>query len=439
MIVRPVPGTDPEDDCHTRLASGKDTIYRLLIGSTRFAIIALVLLTVHLAIGLGTGDFAISKDGPEYIRMAENMLAGNGFSYDGVHPVVGKTPGLSGVVAGYLWAFGTITGFHFLQLVLLFASYFAIARLAGLAFGGTAGVLTLTILVAVEPLRGLAENVMTEPLFLALFGFGLLVVYLSFRVRSNALAVVAGVLFGLATYVRPIGLFWPMGVLVLIWAMDRRFVRMALVVTAAHSIVVGPWIVRNVIQFDRLIPMVANWGPLYGMTEETLWKSFYSAGWESVFADTKFRELIGSEFPYNWAPQERLRTATLSRISSDRSGWILRCMSQSAQSWTYLPSTREWYENRPTIFWIGRVIMIVFYLVCLLGALFHAKRDSLVVAILGGHMIYSAVMLFPVTTEGRYLVPVYVYLIPLFVAGLIQGIPSLRLSWGRSDTLRHWA
>ncbi len=434
MRIRSGPTAKSEEDGHTHLATGHHTTIRLLIGGTTFAVVALALFAIHIVVGLGTDDFAITRDGLEYVRMAENMLAGNGFSYDGMHPVVGKTPGLSAIVAALLSAFGTLTGVHLLQLILLFGGYFATARVAGLAFGSTAGVLTLALLVAVDPLRELAANVMTEPLFLALFCFGLLVIYLSFKVRSYGLAVAAGALFGLATYVRPISLFWPMGVLVLIWAVDRRCVRIALVVAVVHMTLIGPWIVRSMIQFDRPIPMVSNWGPLYAMTDDATWEKFYRKGWESVFADTKFRDLIGMEFPYNWAPQERLRTATITRIRSDRSGWILRCMSQSAQSWTYVPSTREWSENRPTMFWIGRALMLVFYLVCLLGALFHAKRDSLVNALLGGHMLYSAAMLFPVATEGRYLAPVYVCLMPLFAAGLICGISNLRSSVGRLQT-----
>lgn len=401
-----------------------------LMTTRHIAILSTILFVIHVAVGLSVDQFTITGDGPEYLRMAENLLGGNGFSYDGVNPVVGKPPGFSLLVAAYLSLFGTLTGFHLFQLLLLFLGYFSIASVARKSFGHIAGLLVLTFLVAVDPIRDLAANLMSEPLFLALFGSGMFALYLSLKKNSIFHGIAAGVLFGLATYVRPISLFWPVMAAPILWLVNRRHAHIILAIVTAHLLIVGPWIVRNFVQFDRVVPVVANWGPMYGMTDNEIWTTHATEGWVGGFQNEKFVSLIGSDFPYNWAPQERLREATLSGIRADVTGWISRCVRQSFRAWTYVPGTKSWEWLRPTLYWLGRGVMLVFFLACALGYLFYMKRDPDLTTILVGQALYSGLLLFPVTVESRYLIPVYACLMPLAAIGALNFIKRFMMNSG---------
>jgi hypothetical protein len=384
------------------------------------SLLTTILFVVHIAVGLSVDQFTITGDGPEYLRMAENLLDGKGFSYDGTNPVIGKPPGFSFLVAAYLTLFGTLTGFHFFQLLLLFLGYISIAKVAGNSFGHTAGLLVLTLLVAVDPIRDLAANLMSEPAFLALLGSGMLALYVSLKRNSIYHGIAAGALFGLATYVRPISLFWPIIAAPIFWLVNRRCGRIAVAFVIAHLLIVGPWIVRNFVHFDRVVPMVANWGPMYGMTDNAIWTTHATQGWVGGFQNERFASLIGSDFAYNWAPQERLREATLSGIRADVTGWIRRCLTQSIRAWTYVPGTKRWEWQRPALYWLGRGAMMAFFLACLLGFVFYWKRDPVLNTILVGQALYTGLMLFPVTVESRYLIPVYFCLMPLAVTGVLN-------------------
>lgn len=380
----------------------------------------IVLLFVHVGVGLSLDKFVVEGDGPEYLRMAEHMSEGRGFSYDGMNPVVGKPPGISAVVALYLKTFGSLKGFHFLQLLFLFGGYFAISYMVVRSCGKLAGLLTLAFGVAMVPLRDLSSNIMAEPLFMFLFGSGMCTLIIAIRNRSVAVGIAAGALFATATYMRPISLFWPIALLIAIWFTDRQLLRIGMAILAAHILVVAPWVIRNAVTFDRFVPMVANWGPMYGMTNESLWNRYTVEGWAGGFQDSKFSKLIGSDFPYNWAPQERLREATLDGIRSDPLGWTWRCLKQSSYAWTYVPGTKQWAWQQPLLFWIGRLGMLLFYFLSVIGALSLWRRDNILVIVIMAHTAYTAIFLFPVTVESRYLIPAYMYLMPLSVLGVMR-------------------
>lgn len=371
-----------------------------------------ILFGIHLFAGVSARKFEISDDGLEYVRMAENMLAGSGFSFDGSNPVIGKTPGMPALIALHLTVFGSMKGFQVLQLSLLFVGYLAAMALASKLEGQLAALGVLAGLVALDPIRRLAAGPLSEPLYIALFAWGLYLAVGSLEGGQWRRAAVAGVLFGLATYVRPVSLFWSLFLLLIILAFTRLHLRTAVVITIAQLLTVAPWIVRGYMTFGKVVPMASNWGPAANMTEDLLWDRFTVSGHRDLHANPPYTQAMAAGFLFNEAPQDTLKKAAILGWKKDPGGCLIRCIKQSAFAWTYCPGTKEWKWRYPVGFWLGRLAMLGFLVLSGVGLTSLWSHERTMSIVLGGQALYAAIVLFPVSTESRYLVPVYICLVP---------------------------
>lgn len=385
--------------------------------SRTFLAIVVVLFVVHLLAGLWFDKFEISADGAEYLRFAEHMLNGRGFSFDGENPVVGKTPGTSVLIAAYLMVNESLWGLHAIQLSILFLGYLAVMVFTRRSLGSGPALAVLLALVSLQPIRGLASNALSEPLFIAGFAWGVALAHKALSENKLRMAWLAGISFGIATYARPVSFFWPVVLVVLVYLLHRDRVRTVLYVLFAHMIVVTPWIVRGYSEFGKVIPMASNWGPMLTMTDEELWLKFSKTGTKDVYETPHFVQAAKQGFLFNFAPQEILRSATLEGWKRDVSGTLRRCVRQSAFAWTYIPGTKEWTWKHPLAFRVGRAAMVLFLLVSAVGLVALWRSDRLSALLIGGQVVYTAAVMFPVASESRYLVPSYICLIPATTVG----------------------
>lgn len=385
------------------------------VGRIRIAV--LILFVVYMAIGLLGWDLTVTADGTEYLRFAQNILNKGAFTFDGVNPVVGKPPGFSFLIAIYLWLAGSLSGFHWLQLIFMFTAFVFVSATMAEWKGWTWGLILLMVLVLALPLHELTRTLYAEASFMALTSAGLYLVVRHAQSRRLWGNILAGVVFGISTYFRPINLFWPLAIVAfsLIW--NRRYLKTAAVICVMHALVVTPWIVRNWYQFGRPVPMVTNWGPLYCVADGDLWKKHFFEGYAARRADENFNRLLGGEFQFNWGPSERFRDAALAKIRTHPMDYVERCLWQSAFAWTFVPGTKEAYINAPTWFAIGRAAMIGFYLLTLLGAINLMRARQQMAALPAVYAVYTALILFPVATESRYLIPPYVWMLPYTLTG----------------------
>lgn len=381
-------------------------------------VLVVSLLAIHLVAGLATRNFVVRTDGSEYYIMAQHLLDSGHFTYDGQHPVVGKPPGFPAFIAGYLSLVGSLSGFAFVQLLMLFGAYLFTGAIAARFVGRSWALAVLGFLVCVDPLRDLAFNLHTEPLFLLLTMSGLWLILRTHDTGGWQRAILAGAIFGLSSYVRPINLFWPLLLFCAVWIVDRRRRPLALWILAAHMVVVTPWIVRNAVQFGRMVPMVANWGPLYYATDEELWQIYFFDGSGVIRQSEDYQEITRGEFQFNWGPNVRFREMGLANIRSDPAGYLRRCSRQLLFAWTYVPGTKALRLTAPRLFFTGRVIMLLFWIVSGVGAWTVLRSQRPASRVLIGYAVYTALILFPVTTESRYLIPAYLAVLPLTFMGL---------------------
>jgi hypothetical protein len=395
----------------------------------RYRWLALSIGLVYLIVGGLFVHLTVTADGSEYLQMGRNLLEHHSFSYDGVNPVVGKPPGLPFLVAVYLALFGDIHGFQFVLLLLMLGSFLILSSSSRRLLGDGWATVLLLFLVCLFPLNYLVENVLSEPGFLFLSSIGIYLLLRGIDGKHHWSAVAAGGAFAAATYFRPITLFWPLVLILFACLFFREQLRRLLVVLVVH-IIVTPWMVRNWLEFKAVVPMVTNWAPLYYMTDEEVWRINFFQG--SVYTrDMEWhREILDGQFQFNWKPGQRFKELAISNIKSHPGEYLSRCFRQALFVWTYLPGTKPWHQTQPMLFWIGRAAMAAFYWLTVMGAAALWKTRRKTVVILLGFALYTAVLVFPVSTESRYLVPAYLWLLPLTFNGISRVALKIR---GRSN------
>jgi 4-amino-4-deoxy-L-arabinose transferase-like glycosyltransferase len=223
-------------------------------------VVVLVALAFRLSFALRIAPF-VSKDSQSYFLPAWDLVHGGDFQLG-----LRRTPGYPGFVALALILFGddlrgVVLAQHFLGAVTAGLTY----ALGRLTFGRVAG-LAAGLLVAVSaPLLAYEHYVLTEALFGVVLTAALTGLVAAWRLRSARLWLLGGLLVGLATLVRPVGLvILPLALLAAAIAptrfangesdsRHRSLVNTALVLLGFAALIV-PWTIRNQLTYELASP-----------------------------------------------------------------------------------------------------------------------------------------------------------------------------------------
>ena len=244
-------------------------------------VIALVVLrAAFFAYFVISGGEALGGDSLNYLLLSDNLANVGWFSRstEVFSPEVFRTPGypvflslfsLLGLESQY-WV--SLTQ-EILYLATAFLFYQGIRRLMDEDIARV----TLVFLL-VEP-GGLAypKLVLSETLFVPFIIGAILLLGFYFRDRSWPQALMAGLLLGLATMVRPAAMYLPLLFGVVMWLGAPRRPRAALhvgVMAVAFIAVLSPWLLRNYIHFGAL--------HVSGQTSRMLANYHVPMVWESV-------------------------------------------------------------------------------------------------------------------------------------------------------------
>lgn len=208
--------------------------------------------------GLDASDLIVGPeragDSYQYVALAETMLSDGRFSMNSIaEPESFRTPGYPLFIAVLLALFKNLAVLPIVQIVLAALSC-GLVFLIGERFFSRKVALAAAVLFAIEP------AVLTNS-FVAvsdtLFVFTLLCSLYVLTVRRNTLlnTLLGGVLMGVTTLIRPLGLY--VLPLVLVWLLwEARAERRTLYRTGAAflfgvAILIIPWMVRNYIVFNH--------------------------------------------------------------------------------------------------------------------------------------------------------------------------------------------
>lgn len=218
-----------------------------------------------------------------YNLLAKNMLSKNIFSWDGIIPTSFRAPGYPAFLALiYAIAGENLNVVRLIQALLValicVPVFWMGYRLAGLSLAILASLGTV-----LHPLLlYMTAWIYTEPFFICLLWLGVWLLFRVFQSNEYRYILLAGVILGIATLVRPQFVMLPLGCLILgliarwSFATIRSFALVQLIVI----FVLLPWSIRNYVVHQEIVLITTDTGPnLYGANNRASHGGFASQSW----------------------------------------------------------------------------------------------------------------------------------------------------------------
>ena len=239
---------------------------------------ALVGLVLRLTFAFGYWlHKPLTHDEREYLALAKSLTLGKGVTYDqppdsSDTPRFGRAPGypvfLALVGAGVGEFDATPPQVKAAQSIVGAIGVWLIGAIAGRAAGSRAAVAAASIAAIYPPLVWICAYVFSEALFSTTALAAVLLLNQSLdrtsaadaTIRRSAItwAAFAGIATGLAMLIRPaMAFFVPIAA---VWLTARRRTTLALTLALGALIVVGPWTLRNVRVYHRLVFIASEGG-----------------------------------------------------------------------------------------------------------------------------------------------------------------------------------
>lgn len=272
----------------------------------RVALVLVVVIAFLARVGVVAADsgYKPANDSLDYDRHARSIAAGDGYPQSGILLQGGPTalrppsyPYLLGAVyalSGDDVLVGRIAG-----ALIGTVGVFLIYLVARTIWGWQTALLSAALAAVFPPLVLVSKELYSEPLYIVLELSAVLGVF-ALR-RSGGLlrwAMVAGVLCGLATLTRNVGLALVVPIALGVWTKRPRWHLSALAAPATVllfvSLTMAPWTLRNAVEFGRFIPISSGTGfTLAGTYNRQSYKDSAShGGWRNPQALPQFAALF---------------------------------------------------------------------------------------------------------------------------------------------------
>jgi 4-amino-4-deoxy-L-arabinose transferase-like glycosyltransferase len=245
---------------------------RLIVAAAAIGLV----LRLAFAFGYWVGR-PLTHDEREYLALARSVTLGKGLTYDlppdsSNTPRFGRAPGYPvflALVGGGRGEFdATPPQIKLAQSIVAAIGVWLIGTIARRAAGPRAGVAAASLAALYPPLVWICAYVFSEALFSTVALGAVLLLNLSLdrasapnppQSRSSlGWGVAAGILTGAAMLVRPaMAFFVPVAV---VWLIAKRRTTLAALLVAGAVVVVGPWTIRNVHVYHRLVFIASEGG-----------------------------------------------------------------------------------------------------------------------------------------------------------------------------------
>lgn len=338
-------------------------IWRLLAIAIAAHAVAYLAFLVRFGTGGEWGWYTLGSDDIGYLRIAANIWHGV-FSQSVAAPFVPDSDRMP-LYPIFLSLLRFVPAWTLIAVQELFSIvgillWYRLARFAAperLAFWSAA-------LFAIDPtVRFWSAQFATEPVF-SVFWFGSLLAFGALLARGRPKAAAAtGVLLGLSVLTRPIALFYPaVLLLVLAIAMRKRllsWLRLSAMILACFAATLSPWVVRNAVVFGMPAVSLKGSGIMFGENAPTylMWK--YGISREEAFG-RMLAMLPGHAYVLPYSNPE-LDRAVANVIEADPIGFAY-VMSLSAIPFFlgdgYTAAVRTFFPDLPTpiVRWNGSVV-----------------------------------------------------------------------------------
>jgi len=230
--------------------------------STRAVILVLVALVVRLAVVLRSPRLPLSSDPADYNRLGRLLAAGHGFGPSLLSPSGGPTtfraPLYPLFLAGvYRLSANSIQAARCLQAVLGVATVVLIGLIGSRLWGRRVGWIAAGLAALFPPLIITGGALLSESIYVPveLGAFLVVLVAVGDGRRRWPWVAAGGALAGLGVLARPNGIALLIALAALLVARAGADRGRVLVLVAGFAMVVAPWIVRDAMEFHRLVPI----------------------------------------------------------------------------------------------------------------------------------------------------------------------------------------
>ncbi len=285
-------------------------------------------------------------DAHAYLTLAQNMVAGQGYSYHG-YPSAFRPPLYPGTLVLFMKLFGAnaLRALRLLQFFEGLGTVYICGAVAGRLFGKRARNVATIIALFFPMLVALSGEIQTETLA-TLFTAGFLYLLVCFMQRQSwwTVAAMAGIT-GVATLCRSNMALFGFILVGTVFLQKGRLpkLRSAALATLIAGLVISPWVIRNRIVFHGEVLLSTQSGINAAATMVT------PQGRTQVGDIEKLKEALG------WVPPEELETNTYKRLTLpsepelNRQGWETARKLWRQAGWKLVPLALE----KMSYFWLG--------------------------------------------------------------------------------------
>ena len=380
---------------------------------------ALVGLALRLAFALGYWvEKPLTHDEREYLALAQSVAAGRGFIYDPSHQTgTAQQFGRAPIYPLFLAVIGAGSGPHdaapsrvkVAQSVIGAIGVYIIGLIAIRAAGSKAGAIAAWIAAIYPPLVWIPAYVLSEALYSTIALTTVLLLDMAVEHADDAgtgraggaLALMAGLMAGIAVLTRPAMLFFlPLAA---IWLVRRRRAVLAVALVAAAAAVMAPWTARNVRQYGRFVLVASEGGVTFwtGNHPLAIGEGDLAANPAIKRAEIAFR---ASHPTLSAEELEPLYYRAALREIAENPGWWLALMGKKA-FYTVVPIGPSYTLHSTKYFAasLASYLLLLPFAVAGAPALFRGRTPPTALLLLAASAVLVCLIFFP---QERFRIPV---------------------------------
>ncbi len=358
------------------------------------------------------------SDAPTYYLLAENLLKGIGYRYGpDLEPTAKRTPGYPLFIAGIFRIFGrNFNAIRGVQCALEAVTTFLVFALCSLLFRNSVAGLLGSLAYALYPPGILSSTyIMTESLYAFLLtGFTVCLV-IALLSRTKSLALAAGIIFGLATLTRPVGLVLPWALLAVGVIIRRNSWKLLAIMVLGFLVTMLPWAARNHRIYGKwIITSTLVGANLYKGNHLPTQGAFFTST-DSLFPPDLRNRLSGKD---EVTRDSILREEALKTIMSNKKQVAALMLKKIVRLWFNLGYGRK-PSGRSVLLAIAHALMLAFAIYGLEVMPPAGKFLSFVPLTI---IVVSTLAYLAVAAEVRFVLPLVPLVLPFSAAGLMSAL-----------------
>jgi len=358
------------------------------------------------------------SDAPTYYVLADNLLDGTGYRYSETEPPTAKrTPGYPLFIASVFKVAGrSFNAVRLIQCILDTITVYLVFAVCVLIFGSFPAALLAALAYGLYPPAVVGTTyILSETLFTFLLLVFALACLEGMRSHRHSLFAAAGIFFGLASLTRPGILPLPFVLLAAAAVWKRDTWKGFLLLAAAFSLTMAPWVVRNKWDMGKFIPTSTLVGGNLYKGNHIPSQGAYFMSTDSLLTDDILAEVATA------TEVERdsiLRAEAIKMIKSNKAATAALAFKKIPRLWFNLGYGRA--PSKKSLAIAG--LHAVFLALGLYGLLKSPAATRYLGIVPVTTIVLSTALYMAVAAEVRFVFPLIPLLLPYSAYGLVRAL-----------------